>query len=184
MGSTPLTPKRKAIAVASVVVSLVCLVIIITNLFSDPPARPKRKRRKIEKIWYFDSGDEKLFAVDPKDPNNLPPIEGPSGKNAFRAYVFACGDCEDKSKQFIGYLEAYTPEARALQLEIDAKEAAGQEVEFTSALLDTIDQGHIARVPGQEKWLSINSDEGDAMISAAASGSKCPKGVAIKSCYP
>ena len=175
---------RSIITVVAGLICVLCLVYIAMTLFGGDRPPPKRP---VKMVWFIDTGTMKLFAVDPNIPENLTPIDGPGGKPAYRAYVFACGDCLDESKQYIGFVEAFTPEARQLRLDIDNREKAGESVAFDAPTVKVLDEGQLVRqypLEGTE-WLRMYSDEAREMRqSRMSSKTNCKDGERIKACFP
>lgn len=54
------------------------------------------------KIWFYDVSTKKLITADVGTPS---PMTTPSGGEAFRAYVYSCGDCEGVDESGVVYLE-------------------------------------------------------------------------------
>ena len=82
----------------------------------------------------------------------------PAGVRELR--VFACGDCRDKSKYFIGYLETYTKGSqgpdRERKQDARKRQAARFRPEFMQAQMD----GHHVSVPESDNWVPMMSQGG------------------------
>lgn len=137
---------------------------------------------RIVDVYYYDLGTGELFLAKS---NEIPPIDAPSGPGpnntpqGVRAYVFSCGDCSDKSQQFVGWLEMFTPDAkRALSSppKPDPNNPQGPEYYELWA------RGHLVSVPGSGKWVQANSEEGFKVMESIQS--KCGPNIAPKPCFP
>ena len=159
------------ITVAAVLLLIASLGLIVVNIRPTPPAPSP-------KLYFYDLGStspnplDRLFVAEPSE---LPPIVPPSGKNqensapgGVRAYVFACGDCSDRSSMFIGYLEAYTPERKAELLKIASLPQSAIPKTSTKA-----DKGHLLKSPDGQGWLVYDSHEASAIRKSVES--KCPQ---------
>ena len=159
-------------AAAGIVIALlaVALVIIYQVMKSSPP-----------KAWYFDTGNGQLFAAAHE------PSAAPSGKEAVRAYVFGCGGC-DQAQRKVGYIERVTEAgrratgtARIGTPEHEAIIPGGKSAGGTEAVLALRNEGHLVALPQDQKWVSVMSDEGMALIEKAGT---CPDGKAAERCLP
>lgn len=79
--------------------------------------------------YYFDVAENRLFVASSSE---LSPIAGPGShhpedRTAVRAFVFACHSCADNKDRFIGWIEAFTPEAKEIQAMQDKQFAKPQE---------------------------------------------------------
>ncbi len=72
------------VTIAAVVLLLVCLGLIVNSLMGSS------SQRDVD-VWYYDVASGRLMVAK----SQLSPIEGEAGP-AMRAYLFSCGDCEDK----------------------------------------------------------------------------------------
>lgn len=182
---TELKGKRLIIFVVSCVATVGALIYtVIAMMDAGEVVRPKRR---IKMTYYYDTGTKKLFEVDPNVLENIPPIAGPSGKPAFRAWVFACGDCSNPENRFIAMLEAFTDKARKMRLEADKREIETGESGLTGKDEELIEAGHqVARWADKLedlKWHSRFSDQGMQIIESTGDAKSCPKGK-IRSCMP
>jgi|SRR3954470_6144982 hypothetical protein len=93
---------------------------------------------------YFSVDDGKTFFVASSD--NIPPFDY-KGKTAVHAYVF-----ESNGKRFVGFLERYTPEARA-------KILAGQRTAEVERF------GREIKRPGQNNWVKTGDLAAEAKVT-------------------
>ena len=150
-------------------------------------------------VYYYDmsltSGTEmeRLFAGKS---NEFPPIDAPShaktpdgSPTGVRAWVFSCGDCSDKSKWFIGFLETYTKDAKEAMLEMTktppaATAAAGPPPMPTGAEMMARENGHLISIPGEDKWVPYSGPDGLGLIQRAQSRCGSEAGQRAVPCYP
>lgn len=135
---------------------------------------------RIVDVYYYDLGTGKLFLAKS---NQIPPIESPSGPGpnnipqGVRAYVFSCGDCGDKTQQFVGWLEMYTPDAKqALTGPRDTSKVQGPEY------YELWERGHLVSMPGTNKWVRANSEDGFKVMESMQS--RCGPQGHPKPCFP
>jgi hypothetical protein len=100
---------------------------------------------------FFTVDDGKTFFRASMD--NVPPFDH-EGKQAVHAYVFECG-----GKQFVGYVERYTPEAHKSIL-------SGQR----TAQIEMY--GRELKKPGSAEWIK----SGDLAATVRVTNVKCPDG--------
>ena len=103
---------------------------------------------------YFTVDDGKSFFVASSD--NIPPFDH-SGQQAVHAYVFQCN-----GKQFVGYMERYTPDARKSIL---AGKRSPQIERF----------GREMKRPGAGEWIK----SGDLVVESKISDVRCPDGKGV-----
>jgi hypothetical protein len=91
-----------------------------------------------------------------------------------RAYVFSCSGCGDESKRFIGYLEMYTPQAKA------ALEHPQPDANLLASTVDIYEQGRMIRGENTA-WVRADSDKAFELLDTIMSrcGDDPPK-----SCSP
>lgn len=164
MGIREALQRSPVISVAIVIVLLAIAVgALVTQIRSRRPGVVTFDRP----LYYFDLGTSQLFTASSKQ---VPPIAGPSGKQAVRAVVFACGQCEQASQRRIAHLVKHTDDAKA-RLEA----AQGRP---TAQLLDEVSMTGtmVALVPetGEPAWFSMNTPQG--MTIAENYLSRCPGG--------
>lgn len=128
-------------------------------------------RKKIERAYFYDLGEKKLFPHDAKD---QPPVEAPSGfktedgqPGGVRAHVFGCGDC---SEPFIGYLQTLTAEGKAM---LDSGDP--------TMIYKTGDEYRIRAAEGGE-WYESFKPEAKKIIGDASA--RCPAGTKTVPCNP
>jgi hypothetical protein len=143
-----------AVAIAFVAIAVGFTVYQWTSQHEDwtPPQRV-----------FFSVDDGKTWFVD--DYNKVPPIEH-DGKQAYRAYVFRCHD-----KEFVGYLERYTPDAQKVILEVRSKPLSTTGAP-DSAAMDAATRGREVKRPGDQKWMSCANPREVIPITSP----KCPHG--------
>lgn len=113
------------------------------------------------------AGDTQLFFTTDDgatrfadDASKLPPFDV-NGKQAVRAYVYAC----DSGKPFVAYLERFTPETLAALSTQEAKEHGLVNREFILA------EGAEIKRPGDKDWVKRSSDAAEKILDL-----KCPAG--------
>ena len=119
-----------------------------------------------------------------------PPIETPTkektenGMNAgVRAWVFACGDCSDRSKMFIGFLETYTKEAKeAVEAMAKPMGPDARPPMFSGEDMMAREQGHLICVPGDAKWVPYGGEKGALIVQSVQE--HCGAAANTKPCYP
>jgi hypothetical protein len=104
--------------------------------------------------FYYDLSTRELF-VDSN--RQLPPIRDGQG---VAAHVFSCGQCEDKASRVIGWLEMYTPEAKAAL----AAPQTGSPDDFAVAEIvvdPVVEAGHLyafePQAGAEPQWVPANS---------------------------
>ena len=98
--------------------------------------------------YYFTVDDGKTYFA--ASSNNYPPFDY-NGQEAVEAYVYECN-----GKRFVGYLERYTPEARALMV-------AGK------GTPDTLRFGRELKHPGDKQWVKSGDMATESRITTIAS---------------
>jgi len=149
-------------------------------------------------VFYYDmsltSGSEMDRLFSGKS-NEFPPIEAPSkaktpdgSPTGVRAWVFSCGDCSDKSKWFIGFLETYTRDAKDAMLEMTKAPATGGAAAPppmpTGAEMMARENGHLISIPGEDKWVPYSGPQGLELIQRAQSRCGSEQGNRAVPCYP
>lgn len=80
-------------------------------VLAQPEAAPRGGRA--HNIYYFDLGTNALYSAPSTSPTPMPAPSGKLGPNGtlggVRAYVFACGSCDDPASRFTAYLETIDP---------------------------------------------------------------------------
>jgi hypothetical protein len=127
--------------------------------------------KPVEHMWFYDLNTKKRFIALATE---VPPIKTESGETAdgesagVRARVYGCGGC-DESKQFVAFLEKYTPEA------IEAM--SDDNPDHIKAM-----QGLVVAHPDRLEW--VNPNGGEARQIKVDAAARCPDGVRAKPCYP
>lgn len=153
------------------------LVVIVLALFYIFAGSSGGRSRSPGSVYFYDSGTGELFSA-PRE--STPPIVGPSGEEAWMAYVFTCGSCS-KKERFIAFLEKFPPDVKARMAELearaDAEDLSDLEMDEFYALGEQL---LISRLDPIE-WVNHASDEAQAILEEARA--KCPTGE-FKICRP
>jgi hypothetical protein len=165
------------VTIGAVVLLIGALAAIIFQM------KPSGYGPRVIDVYYFDLNTQKLFTAKS---DQIPPIETPSGPvpgigapAGVRAYVFACNDCGNESDRFVGWLEMYTPEAKAL-LTQPAAETPEEAAQREARMYEVWETGQLLSLDGRS-WARANSQE--AMNITSTIEGKCPGG-APKPCLP
>jgi hypothetical protein len=137
------------VTVATILILLGALTSIILQSRESNYAPP------VVEAYFYDlsaEGTDPLNKLFTGPSNQFPPVLSPTDKalghtkpTGASAAVFACGDCSDKSRYFIGYLEIYTE---------DAKEGIKQMLPLR------IEAGHLlATVDNEKNWVNFTTPE-------------------------
>lgn len=150
----------KKFAVTAIVVIVVILAAAAYFLSSSAPA-PSSGPTKA----YFSVDDGKTWFID--DINKYPPFDH-DGKTAVRARVFSA---DGGKSTFCGYLERYTPEAKA-KLEQRDQNTSRNPGSRPQVDVDVILQGIEAKIPGGTLW--VNRSAGPAYAEVVMVRGKTP----------
>jgi len=171
------------VTVGAVFVLILCLFAIMCQLRG-----PGGGQGGPVDLYFLDEGTGVLFTAES---DRQPPIAAPSdtggGTSGVRAHVFGCGDCPGKltgltreeveaKGAFIGYLEKYTPEAKA------AMEQAMSGEEPDIEIMYEMDQGRLIRLPDSDQWIDANSEQGVDVYSTIRE--QCPGDERPRQCFP
>ena len=166
----------------SSIVTLASLVVLILALgwMVQTSMLNRYNSADVPNAWFYDLNTGELFEAKS---NAIPPIDAPSGNlpngepAGVRAKVFACGDRSDPAKQFVGWLEKLTPEAKQAIVQ-------GQTGEGMSSSSSSIGylEGLLVRSADGDRWVSANSRE--AMRLFQSPRDRCPKGEVLSPCFP
>lgn len=126
-------------ATGGVVVALILLAVVLALRSSSGGSSG------VGDAYYTTDDGATWFAADTKE---LPPIQH-SGKPAVRAHLFAGED----GKKFVGYLERYTDEAKAVLTEADAVLQTGKMPDMGKAQAARM-TGRQVKKPGDKAWIS------------------------------
>lgn len=120
---------------AGVVVILVIAALIIFSSGSDRPA-------EVDAYYTTDDGAT-WFAYEAEE---MPPVNY-NGKQAVRAYLFRCAD----GKEFVGYLERYSDEAKAT---LDGARKMGQQGQRPDLqkVQSAAMTGRMVKRPSDKQW--------------------------------
>ncbi len=142
-------------------VGAACIGIAIAYSFTGGEAE-----QLTEYEWWYDL-DSKSFFQGPV--GDLPPIASKSGPDkGLKAYLYTCSSCDDKASRFVGYLEMYTPEAKAVRSD--------------RAREDVFMAGQLIRKPDDAQWVPLRSEQGKALMNELMT-KKC-EGKPPTSCNP
>lgn len=160
----------------SAMVTILAVVILILSLaFIIFTNRPQSYVPRVIDVYYYDLNAKQLF-VDKSD--KYAPITAPSSADSLgaRAYVFSCGDCGDESQRFVGYLEMYTKEAKAM-----LENPQPMNPDDPGIYPDVYEDGRLLRAADDTKWVKANSNEAFTIMDAVQTrcGTEPPK-----SCMP
>lgn len=168
----------------SAIVTIGAVVLLIGALFAiimqmrSGPSGPR-----VIDVYFYDLNTQKLFAAKS---DQIPPIDTPSGPApggapaGVRAYVFACNDCGNENDRFIGWLEMYTPEAKALLTQPPPTDPQ-QALERDMRVYEVWESGQLIRGVNDTRWVPQSSQE--AMNITSQIDTKCPGG-SPKPCLP
>ncbi len=150
------------------------------------PTNPAKPR--LTGNYYYDLNTGKLFVAATDD---FPPIEAPSGpapdgrKAGVRAYVFSCGDCDDPTKRFIGYVMRRTEGMEVVQDHIYAGDMDLGNIETHMNEVFAKDfkmgQGLEFASPQDLIWHGPMTPEGRQLM-AAPLNAPCPLGLPARKC--
>jgi len=138
--------------------------------------------------YYYDVDTDKVFI---SRVNSLPPIVVPgsaAGAKATgaRAFVFACKDCGDEKDRYVGWIELYTPEAKAAMSAGTTEGGAG--VPLGPASMMGMERGHMIAKPDPQRadwkkeFYEFMSNEGNRIMQE--SQARCGEGVIPRNCMP
>ena len=184
---------NSAVVTIVAVLLLIVALLMLVNTCRGPSAPPAVTRN-----YYYDMNKNELFVGEA---NQIPPIQTESGPYSpaegapqmgagVKAYVFACGDCSDPSKRFIGYLEMYTPEAKQKMDEF-VKQAAQREgvpempPEAYLMYEEGQVQGRLIKRVDDPQWVAADTDKGVQIVNELTQ--RCPQGdksVRLRPCFP
>lgn len=130
-------------------------IIVIALIFIIYSALPSGEAKPLTQSYFTVDDGENWFADDIK---KRPPFEV-NGKTAVRALVYRCG-----SKEFVGYMERYRPDAKKRIEAMDAIMAKGpnatpQEMDELSRGMPEIEQnGKEYKLPKTGNWFRLTDD--------------------------
>jgi len=160
------------VTIGAVVILVICLGLIIKTLFKGSGGRTGPVD-----VYYYDLNTGELFTAGS---DKFPPIQSPTDEgdklSGVRAMVFSCGDCDKKSTHFVGYLERYTPEAKA------AMERAASSDEPMMEDVYEMEQGREVKLPDAAEWIDGNSEAGMAVYEAIRQ--RCEADERPRQCFP
>lgn len=148
-------------------ITAVTVLVLLTTVIGLLSSGEAPKVQEYKKGWFYDLNTGKLFVAKSK---LIPPIEAPSGPlengkpAGVKAYVFSYKYEPNESERFIGFLEAFTPEARKNQT--NSAKSSG---ENAAELIKQWGEGRLIRKVEEEQWYAANSTEGRAIIENAFS---------------
>jgi hypothetical protein len=118
-------------------------------------------------VYYYDLSKGELFTASS---DRIPPFQH-GGNTAVRAHVFACSG---GGEQFIGFLEKFGPQARAMIEGIVKNSKMGSPEQLIAHGQIPPDQHLVASPDAPEEWHPIRSQQGQRITSAPQS--KCNDG--------
>ncbi len=128
----------------------IALVIAIIALYFTFRSASSSNYSGIATASFYSADDGKSWFKD--DLDKIPPFDH-DGKQAVRAHVYRC---QDTGKEFVGYLEKFSPEGKSSLEKLTAENALGD-----SATVSAIYELHVqAKKPGQGEWVKLNSPQG------------------------
>ena len=163
-------------AIGSAVVIGICVIVSFYFLFFSGGPPPLDRRAQVDKIYFYDLKGGKLFSGGATE---LAPIMAPEQTTGqpqgMRAYVLSCGDCSD---HWIGWLERFTPEAKALMQNPTAGKPDAKQREI-------LKKGREIRpMDGTDKdWVRADS-EAALFIRNKAKKTRCPDNKKPIGCHP
>ncbi len=133
------------------------------------------------KQWFYDLQSGELYVM-PGDV--LAMADAPSGPNqGVEAAVFSCGDCDDPSQRFIGYLVFYTDYYKAAMRGIQESLARdGKRAPVSTEEGAVMGGGIMVRTVDGDEWFPNNSNEGAEILVAPYD--RCGRGIEPRRCYP
>lgn len=148
--------------------------VMANNLLRGPRYEPLP-------VYFYDLNSGQLFV---EQSNLIAPIASPTDTgeerepNGVRAFVFTCTSCDDEASRFIGWLEKYSPAAKAMlempMEEMDADTALRFDTEF--------ERGHLLRGVDDRRWVTAESDRALALMDRAMT--RCGEENTPRPCVP
>ena len=143
--------------------AVLCVLVAIASLFLQTRGGSDQSAGNAKAFFTVDDGQ--TWFTD--DLSNLPPFDK-DGKQAVRAFVFRCSD----GKQFVGYLQRFTPDAKRAIEKINTPDPNRTGPPDTSGVRMAYTAGREVKRPGDAKWVSGADGPKSAQIIAI----KCPNG--------
>ena len=177
---------RRSASFAVVVGVLAGLVILGTGAYImawfTPPPVPQAI------VYFYDLNTQAVFVGDM---SNIPPFFAPSQKwtssakpMGVRAAVFSCGGCARAEDRFVGYVEAYTPDARAALIERMKGPGINEDLGPDARRNDPSVAGLVVSLPDGGRWVSTRDDEAGAAVIMGAPQARCGEGKPMARCFP
>jgi hypothetical protein len=140
--------------VIGIVSSVVVIVACILSLAWWQSTRQAQMARAVERVYYTTDDGKTLFvdAVGKACPFDH------EGEQAYRAYVFRCGNT---GKLFTAYVEQLDEGARARVAELSATTQPARRDEIERV----IQEGRLVRRPGETEWVKAQSEQGEAITA-------------------
>ena len=153
------------------VLVLVALAAAGASVYWNFVRQPPPAGNAIVSHYFYDLGRNELIVLPATTPW---PTVLPSGAEAVRARVFACGSCDKAEDRFIGYLERMPDDTLALVRELQEKEQRKTLDEKESRRLKVLlsEAAPLIRGPEGGPWIPFESDEARDIINAYTN--KCP----------
>ena len=146
--------KQHVATIATGVIILLAVVLIIWQLMPVAPPKPPTKA-------YYSIDDGATWFED--DIEKVSPFKK-DGKDAFRAHVYKCG----KEKEFCGWLEAFTPQAKKIL--DDFYNNPANKGKYPDKRYELEETSKLVKKPGQ-KWIPLRSTAADQVTLVTCPGS-------------
>jgi hypothetical protein len=145
----------------------ICGIVIVAAVIIIFAESRSASLQKIDRAFYSDD-DGQTYFVDSVD--KLFPFDH-NGKQAYRAYVFKCGD----GTTFVGYLARYTDSAKSRLQELMARPYN----EVAQQIADAESAGTEVKKPGDSTWYPQTSPRAAEILLP-----KSPKGGPVEGVIP
>ncbi len=153
----PVGRKKSKVVIGAVLVAVIgAVAVLVVSRSSSGDGVDDRPQRS-----FFTIDDGKTWFAD--DAAKVPPFTK-DGKEAVRAYVFKCHD----GKQFVAYLERYTPDGKQRIEQLSARSEKDKEV---VAFVADEPAGVEVKMPGQAVWIKQSEKRATAIMTP-----RCPGG--------
>ncbi len=124
-----------------IIVAIIVILVgywVIRGMGGSGPVRPTHAYYTVDDgtSWFSGSADE------------IAPFQH-DGKPAVRAHLYKCAD----GKEFVGYLERYTDQAKAVLDQFKADRAAGKQITNSQAVAAAEMGGKQVKRPGDKDWV-------------------------------
>jgi hypothetical protein len=160
------------VGVIAVIVLVICAATWIPR--STPGGTPTR--------WFLDMETGELVAHHVEGLQS--PVTLPSGHEGVWAHVFSCGDCDDKSQRFIGFIEKFTnlPPSEGRSSDAPKAPPTGPPGFGGPGAQPEVPESVVASPDDREKWYDSLTPQGVALRNVRRNH-PCPSGQFVK-CSP